>query len=158
MLQVHQEIIAITNYSRIFKTYIFSLHSDQFINVSMYPYSYQIYSWYICSGCWQCLKAIWGGHKDDNPVNAQRHSEAMIEDRCRCKWSPQPGAFRDSLGGRKWVQCAMHLEAAIEGVWGGIWRPRSSGLREAHGGHSRVNLNIDSEGEMMWTQRSTRMQ
>jgi len=78
-LQVRLEIIATTYCPMIFKTYVFTLYSHLCNNVSMYLYSYQIYTRYIWTSCRRCLREIRGAPEIDDRVNSEMRLEAVIE-------------------------------------------------------------------------------
>jgi len=75
---VRLEIIATTYRSTIFKTHVFSLYSHLCIYVSMYLYRYP--STHGISGLWlqAVLRAIRGAPENDDRVNSEIHSEAVI--------------------------------------------------------------------------------
>ena len=112
-LLVRLEIIATTNRSTIFKTHVFSLYSHLCIYVSI---QLPIYT---RTGCWRCLRAIRGAPENDDRMNSEIHSEAVIERVWRCNWRSRLNELRDALGGRDGVSLEMHLAA------------RSSELRDA---------------------------
>ena len=64
-----------------FKTNVFSLYSHLCIYVSIWL---PIYTRYIWTGCRRCLRAIRGAPENDNRVNLEIHSEAVIERVWRC--------------------------------------------------------------------------
>jgi len=76
MLLVHLEIIATTYCSMIFKTHEFSLYSHLCIYVSIWL---PIYTRYISTGCRRCRRAIRDTSENEDRVNSEIHSEAVIE-------------------------------------------------------------------------------
>jgi len=150
MLLVRLEIIATSYHSTIFKTYAFSLYSHLFIYVST---KLPIYTRYIWTGSTQRLRALQGAPKDDNGVNSEIHSEAVIERVGRCNWRLILGELRDSLGGLDRVSSEIHLEAVIERVWRCNGRPRSSELGDALGDRDRASMEMHWEAviERVWT-------
>jgi len=66
-------------------SHVFSLYSHLCIYVSMYQYSYPS-TRYIWTGCRRCLRAIWGALENDDRVNSEIYSEAVVERVWRCTW------------------------------------------------------------------------
>ena len=73
MLQVRLEIIATTHRSTIFKTHLFSLYSHLCIYIAtrLHP----VYLDWLQA----VLESIRGAPENDDRVNSERHSEAVIE-------------------------------------------------------------------------------
>jgi len=90
MLPVRLEILATTSHSTIFITDVFCLYSYPRINVSLYLYSYQIYT--LC---------IWTGY---------RRGLSKLKCAGRCQLSE----IRDALGGPDQASLEMHLVAEME--------------------------------------------
>ena len=47
-----------------------------------------IYTQYIWTGCRRCLREIHGAPENDDRVNSEIPSEAVIEQDWRCTWKP----------------------------------------------------------------------
>ena len=93
-----------------------------------------------CRYTWTLLLTVFGDALGDwDPVNLERHCEAMIIQRTRWTWRPRPLKFGDLLGGWDRVNSEMNLKAVIERVWRCTWKPRSSGLRDALGSRDRAS-------------------
>jgi len=88
------------------------------------------------------LRAIRGAPEDDDRVNSEIHSEAVMEhsgnalggrdganleaviERVeRYTWRPLSSEFGDTLGGRYRASLEIHLRAVIERVWRCTGRP-----------------------------------
>jgi hypothetical protein len=104
-------IIATTNRATIFKTQVLSVYSHLCIYVSILQ---PIYTRHIWTGCRRCLRAIRGAPENDNQVNSEIHSEALIDRVWRCNWRSKLSELRDTLGGRDRVSLEMHLAAKVE--------------------------------------------
>jgi len=66
-------------------SHVFSLYSHLCIYVSMYLYSYPS-TRYIWTGCRWCLRAIWAAPENDDQVNSEIYSKAVVERVWRCTW------------------------------------------------------------------------
>jgi len=141
------------------------------MNFSMYLNAYPSVR-YMWTGCGRNLRAIGCGPDDDNRVNLQIHSEAVIKQDWRSSWSPwlwEPeGLNRGSL--------EINLEAVVEPVsrctcmpWSSkfgdmhlkakmvrTWRPQSNRFRDALGCRERVSLQIHLEAAIEWVWRCIR--
>jgi len=152
MLLVCLEIIATTYRSMIFKTYAFSLYSHLFIYVSI---QLPFYTQYIWTGSARWLRAIGGGPEDDDRVNSEIHSEAVIKWVWRFNWRPRLNELRDALRGGDRASLEFHFEAVIVRVWRCTWRPRWGELRHALGGRNRASLDVHLEAKIEWAPRCT---
>jgi len=152
MLLLRLEIIAAAYCSMIFKPYAFSLYSHLCVNVSIWlPINTQ----YIWTGSTRWLGTIWYAPEDDDRVNSEIHSKAMLKQVWRCTSRWRLSELSDALGGRDRVSLGMHFEAMIEWVWRWTWRPGSSELRDALWTPDRASLEMLLEAEIEWTQRGT---
>jgi len=135
-----------------FKTYAFSLYCHLCINVSMYLYSCQIYTWYIWTGCRRCVRAIRGVPEHDDRVNWEMQLEAEIEWTQQCTWRRRLSELRVALGGSKRTSLDMHMVAESEWTQRCNWRPWSSEFGDAPGGRNRMCLDMHLEAESEWTE------
>jgi len=119
----------------------------------MYP-QLPIYTRYnIWTACRRCLRGIQGVPQNENRVNSEIHSEAVIERVLRCNCRSRLSQLRDAQGGHNRANLEMQLE--IEIVWtqrcnGRLW---SSEIGDAHAGRSRVNSVSkfgDAIGDLDW--------
>jgi len=83
----------------------------------------------------RCLSAIPGPPQDDDWVNSEMHSEAVIEHIWRYTSRPWSSQFGDSHGRGDQACLEMNLEAVIEWVRGYSCRPWSSEFADPLGGH-----------------------
>ena len=59
--------------------------------------------------CLDRQRAIRGAPDNQDRVNSEIHTEAVIERVWRCNWRPRVRELRDALGGRDRVSLDMHL-------------------------------------------------
>jgi len=97
------------------------------------------------------LRAIRGAPEDDDRVNSEIHSEAVIKLVWRRNWRPRLGELRDALGGRVRASLEMHLETEIERTLRCTGRPWLSEFGLAFGCRYRVNSEMHSE---LWSSES----
>ena len=76
-----------------------------------------IYTRYIWTGCGRWLRAIRGAPENEDLVNPEICSEAVIKRVSRYTWRLWSCEFGDALGGRDRASLEMHLEAVIERMW-----------------------------------------
>jgi hypothetical protein len=116
MLQVRLEILATTYRSTMVKTHVFSLYSHLCIYVSMYLCIYiatNLHTIYL-NGLQWCLRAIRGSHENDDQVNSEIHSEAVIQRLWTGTWRLRSSIVGDTLTGHDRVNLEMHSEIVIE--------------------------------------------
>ena len=145
MLLVRLEIIATTYRSTIAKTYVFSLYSHLCI------YCTHSISGLAAGGAW----VIRCEPEDNDWVNSEIHSEAVIERVWRWTWRPRSSELRDALRGRDRASSAMHLEARIKWTQKYTLRPWSSEFGDALRGCDQASLEMQLETETEWTQKCT---
>ena len=77
------EMIATTYRSTMFKTHVFGYYPHLSIYVSILL---PIYTRHIWTGCRRCFRGIRGAPENDDQVNSEIHSEALIKRVWRCTW------------------------------------------------------------------------
>ena len=60
------------------------------------------------------MRAIRGALENDDRVNSEIHSEAVIERVWRCNWRSRLSELRDALGAHDRASLEMYLEAKVE--------------------------------------------
>jgi len=113
-----------------------------------------IYTRYISTGCMRCLRTSQGALEDDNRVNSEIHSEAVIEWVWRCTWRPKSSELRDALGGRDRASSEMHVEARVSTK---IYPPRpcSSEFGDPLERWDRASLEMHLPAIIEWDWRGT---
>jgi hypothetical protein len=79
------------------------------------------------------VRASRGGLGNDDRVNSEIHSEAVIQRVWRCNWRLRLSELRDARGGHDRVDLEMHLAAEVEGTQRCTLRPCSSEFGDAIG-------------------------
>jgi len=122
------------NYSYYLSFNNFQYSRIQFGFSSMYQYSYPSVNGISGKAAVGCLRAIRGAPEDENHMNSEIHSKAIIERVWRSPWTPWSGNFRDALGDRDRVDWEMHIEAKIQWTEKCAVRPWSSKIGGVLGG------------------------
>jgi len=93
--------------------------------------------------------------ENDDRVNSEIHTKALIKGVWRSTWRPWSSRFGDASGGRAQVNSEMHLVAMIEHVSRCNWRLRLSELRDKLGGHDWASLDRHLEAVIERVRRYT---
>ena len=118
-----------------------------------------IFTQYIWTGCRRCFRAIQRGPENDDWVNSNIYSEAVIMWGWRSTYRKYCSIFRDILGGHDQMNLKMHSEIVIDWVWWFSWRPSECKL----GGRNRASVEIHLEAvinrvwRQTWRPRSSKI-
>jgi len=118
------------------------------------------YTQYIWTGCMGCLGAIEGAPEDDNWVNSEIHSEAVIKQLWRCTWRTWSSNFDDGLGSCIQASLKYTFDAIIVQScrsWtrkfsDRTWMTRSSELTDALGCHDWASseMHFNTVMDRVW--------
>jgi len=111
------------------------------------------YTWHIWTGSRWRFRAIQVAPENDNRVNLEMHSEALIQRLWRCTlrhWFSDSG---DALGCANWEYLGIYMDTVTK--WTKRYPPRlySSEFGDALGSHCRVNLEAVIEQVWRYTWR-----
>jgi len=115
----------------------------------MYLYSSPSTTRYIWTGCRRCLRDIRGASENDDRVNSETHTEAVIAGVWRYTWSRTPSVLGDTLEGPYRVNLEIHSEIVIE--W--VRRCISTQCSCEPGDHEQASLEMHLEAviKRVWT-------
>jgi len=131
-------MIAATYCSTIFNTHVLSLYS----HLCIYEYiELPIYTCYISTGSMQCSRAIQSASENEDRVNSEIHSNAMIERVWRFTCRAGLNKHRDAHWDRDEASLQMHVETRIIRTW----RPSSSKCWDALWGFDQFRMDMHLE-------------
>jgi hypothetical protein len=105
--------------------------------------------------CRLCLKAMLGASEDDDQVNSEVHSNAVIKQGWICTWRLWWSEFVDAHEGHDQLNLELHCEAVIEWLVRFTWKPRSGEFGDTLGGLDRVKPRMHTEAVIQRDSRCT---
>ena len=98
---------------------------------------------------------IWGAPENEDRVESEIHSEAVIEGFWRCNCTSRLSELRDEMRGRDQLSLEMHLEAEVEGTQRQSFQPWLCEFGDSIRDWNWVNTEMHWKGVIKWVWSGT---